>query len=91
MNFIEGLAKSSRKDVIMVMVDCFTKYAHVVDFDHPFTTLLVAKAFLDNIFGFHRPPSTILSNRGSIFLIQFWNKLLELSGTKLLHFSTYYP
>lgn len=45
MDYIEGLPKSSGKDVIFVMVDRFTKGAHFIALPHPFTALQVATKF----------------------------------------------
>jgi len=53
MDFVEGLPISDNKDVILVVVDRITKYAHFVPLKHPFTVKTVAKAFKDNIFKLH--------------------------------------
>ena len=42
LDFIEGLPLSNRCDVIMVVIDKFTKYGHFIPLAHPFTTLQVA-------------------------------------------------
>ena len=49
MDFIEGLPRSQRKEVILVLVDRFSKYAHFVALSHPYTAEIVAQAYLDNI------------------------------------------
>ena len=36
MDFIDGLPKSEGKDVIMVVVDRFSKYAHFMSLSHPY-------------------------------------------------------
>lgn len=40
MDFIEGLPRSSGKNVIFIIVDCFTQYRHFLALAYPFTALL---------------------------------------------------
>lgn len=46
MDFVEGLPVSENKDVILVVVDRFTKYAHFIAMKHPITVQSVARAFV---------------------------------------------
>ena len=91
MNFIKGLPKSAGKDVVMVVVDRLSKYAHFIALSHPFTTLTIAQAFMDGIYRLHGIPNSIVSNRYKIFLSHFWQKLFQKLGIKLKLSKAYHP
>ena len=78
MDFIEGLPKSWGKEVILVVVDRFSKAAHFVALSHPYTAEDVAQTYLDNIFKLHGWPQSIVSDRDSVFLSDFWQALFSI-------------
>lgn len=78
MDFIEGLPKSQEKQVIFVVVDRLSKYAHFLAMSHPFTALDVAYLFLDSIYKLHGMPASIVSDRDSIFVSQVWTEFFSL-------------
>lgn len=78
MDFIEGLPKSQGFDVIMVVVDLFTKYGHFIPFSHPYTTYIVGEQFMVHIFKLHGLPKSIILDRDPIFMSSFWNILFTL-------------
>jgi hypothetical protein len=67
MNFIEGLPKLGMKDVIMVIVDCFSKYTHCIAPSHPYFALGVAKLFMNNVYKLHGLPTSITSDKDPMF------------------------
>ena len=78
MDFITGLPKSRNKSIIMVVVDRLSKYAHFCALPRPFTPNLVAHCFMDQIFKLHGMPTSIVSDRDSIFTSNFWLELYRL-------------
>jgi hypothetical protein len=89
MDFIVGLPKLGNKSVIMVVVDCLSKYAHFYALQHPFTTSIVAQCFMDHVFKLHGMPHSIISYQDPTFTDNFWQELFRLQGTQL-HLSTAY-
>ena len=81
MHFIEGLPKSFGAQVILVVVDRLSKFAHFVALSHPYTAVDVVQDYLDHIFKLHGWPHSIVSDRDSIFLSQFWQALFTIQGT----------
>ena len=91
MDFIEGLPVSRGKDVVMVVVYRMTKYAHFMNLKHPYTVVVVAQTFIDNVFKLHGLPHTIVSDRDPIFTSIFWKKLFKIQGVELHLSSAYHP
>jgi hypothetical protein len=91
MDFIEKLPKSSGYDTILVVVDRFTKYAHFIALQHPFTASQVAQVILDQVVRLHGLPKSIVSDRDKIFRSTFWTQLFKILGTKLNLSIAYHP
>lgn len=49
MNFIEGLPKTTGFEVILVVVDRLSKYAHFLALEHPYTSMRMADLFVKEI------------------------------------------
>ena len=91
MDFIEGLPSSEGYEVILVVVDRFTKYTHFIPIKHPFTAHTIARAVFDNVVKLHGLPKTIISDRDKIFTSAFWKDLFAMLGTHLVFSSAYHP
>jgi hypothetical protein len=91
MDFITSLPKSGNKSVIMVVVDCLSKYAHFCALQHPFTASMVAQIFMDQVFKLHGMLHSIVSDRDPTFTSNFWQELFKLQGTQLHLSTTYHP
>lgn len=49
MDFIVGLPLCKGKSVILAVVDRLSKCAHFIAMSHPYTTIIVAHVFIDNV------------------------------------------
>jgi hypothetical protein len=63
MDFVEGLPRSGRYNIILVVVDKLSRYAHFIGPSHPYTVSTVAAAYMDNVHKLHGMPESIVSDR----------------------------
>jgi hypothetical protein len=91
MDIVEGLPKSRKFSVILVVVDRLTKYSHFIPLAHPFTTQFVAHVPLDNVCKLHGPSMAIVTDRDPIFTSKLWQDLSHSMKTDLHYSSTYHP
>ena len=91
MDFIEGLPCVNSKSVILTVVDRLSKYAHFIPLGHPYSASSVARAFFDEVVRLHGIPSSIVSDRDSVFTSNFWKELFKLCNVQLNMSSAFYP
>jgi transposase InsO family protein len=91
MDFIGGLPKSGGKDVLLVIIDKFTKYCHLLTLSHPFNATEVAQLFLDNVYKLHGLPTQIITDRDPLFTSGFWQEIMKMLGVKLNFSTAYHP
>lgn len=83
LDFITGLPKSQRFDIIFVVVDWLTKYAHFIPLSHPYNAKDVAAVFVKEVVKLHGMPRSIVSDRDRLFFSSFWQELFKMSSTTL--------
>ncbi|MBW0550578.1 hypothetical protein O181_090293 [Austropuccinia psidii MF-1] len=77
MDFITQLPLSNSFDSILVIVDRFSKMAVFFPTMSSITSMDLAHLFIKNIFSKHGLPSSIVSDRGSLFVSSFWTNLCQ--------------
>ncbi|XP_024020002.1 uncharacterized protein LOC112091209 [Morus notabilis] len=91
MDFIEALPKSNGHEVIFVVVDHLTKFAHFIALKWLFIAKLVAEVFCREVVCLHGIPRSIVSDRDKVFTSLFWRELFRLQQTTLRMSSAYHP
>jgi hypothetical protein len=73
MDFITGLPKTSRSfDSIWVIVDRLTKSTHFIPMRTDYRASKYAKNYVARVMSLHGIPKTIVTDRGTQFVSQFW-------------------
>ena len=75
MDFIVELPKSKDTTTVMTVVDRLTKMVHFIHFRCLPTASIATDSFISNIFKLHGFPDSIVSDRGTQFTSEFWNRL----------------
>ena len=71
MDLMDGLPMAGGVNVILVVVDRLSKYAHFVTLKHSFSAKQVAESFIDKVVRKHGIPKTIITDRDKIFPSNF--------------------
>ncbi|MBW0571140.1 hypothetical protein O181_110855 [Austropuccinia psidii MF-1] len=77
MDFITQLPLSNSFDSILVIVDRFSKMVVFLPTISSITSLDLTHSFIKYIFSKHGLPSSIVSNRGPLFVSSFWTNLFQ--------------
>jgi hypothetical protein len=92
MDFIVGLPRTSQGyNLIWVNVDRLIKLAHFIPVATTYMVRQYAELYISHIVRYHGIPKTIISDRGSIFVAQFWEQLHECLRAHLFRSSAYHP
>ena len=91
MDFITSLLESQGYDAIFVMVDRFSKLAHMVPTVGTATALETAKLFLNAWWRHHGLPRVIVSDQDPKFTSAFWRHFFRTVGTKPTFSTAFHP
>jgi len=80
MDFITTLTRSNGKDALWVIIDRMTKMGHFVACQGTMNPKDLADQFLRQVIRPHGLPSSIVSDRGSLFTSDFWKQITEAHG-----------
>ena len=90
-DLIGPLVLSKGKDMILVVVDRFSKKVYFLPCNTTITAQGVATLYQDNIFKEHRLPKKVISDRGPQFVSSFMKELYKKLGIKPNPSTAYHP
>jgi IS30 family transposase len=92
MDFIVSLLRTqSGYDSIWLIVDRLTKVAHFIPVKTTYSAPQLAELYMLRIVCLHGVPKKIMSDRGTQFASEFWERLNETLDTQLRFSSAYHP
>jgi hypothetical protein len=92
MGFIVGIPLTARRhDSIFIVVDTLMKSSHFIPARMMYQAPDIARVFISEIVRLHGMPKRIISDRGSVFIGQFWTSFQEALGTQLNFSTAYHP
>lgn len=86
-----GLPLSQGRNVIMVVVDGLSKYAHFISLSHPYTATAVAHLFINHMFKLRGMPISIVCDGDPAFTSSFWQELFRLQATRFIKSQIHIP
>ncbi|CAA77891.1 Reverse Transcriptase, partial [Cladosporium fulvum T-1 virus] len=97
MDFITKLPRSKDRvtgqayDMILVMVDRLTKYAHFIPASEIYTAEQLGYLVLDRLIRYHGFPEVFITDRDKLFTSNYWKTLMGTIGIKHKLSTAYHP
>lgn len=91
MDFITRLPLFEEWDMIWVIVNRLTKYAHFILISTNYKASQLAELFMRHIYRYHGLPKRITCDRDPKFTSKFWQEVFRLVETKFNMSTTYHP
>ena len=91
MDFITDLPPSQGFDVILTVVDRFTKMTHFLPYVKSISSQETADIIMCEVFRHHGLPNDIISDRGPQFISHFWKHLCDGLQISCKLSSSYHP
>jgi len=91
MDFIVGLPTSEGYNWLLVVVDCYSKHATFIATPKECSVEQAARLFFKHVVKYWGLPWSIVSDRDTCFMGQFWIKLFKLMGFKLNFSTSFHP
>jgi hypothetical protein len=91
MDFITGLPEEEGSNTIWVIIDHLMKMAHFMACVDTIGPKELADGFLTHVVRTHGLPSSVISDRGSLFTSPFWKRIMEAMGTSRTLSTAFHP
>lgn len=92
MDFVVKLPLTpNNHDTILVIVDRLSKMTHLIPCNERITAVDLAQLFVDNIVKLHGIPTQIITDRGSLFMSNFWSHFTKILQIKRSLSTAYHP
>jgi hypothetical protein len=85
------LTVQTQNDMILVVVDKFSKMVHLLPCRSSITASQTAHLFFKEVVRLHGVPAAIISDRDPRFTSKFWQQLWKQFGTQLKMSTSYHP